>query len=111
MKRHATVNYVILAAVLLFIAWTAMFPSPVPNWAVAAFVFVVLLPKHVHDALSLGAVLSRAVPGVSAAAVIPDVYGIDADRPCTRCALSLHPAWPLAQKERIGELLGWQRAL
>ena len=61
--------------------------------------------------LSLGAVLSRAVPDVSAAAVIPDVYDIDEDRPCNRCALSLHPAWPLAQKERIGELLGWQRAL
>jgi hypothetical protein len=67
-------------------------------------------PKHVHDALSLGAVLSRPVPDVSSAAVIPDVYDIDADRSCHRCALSLDAAWPLAQKERIRELLGWPKA-
>jgi len=66
-------------------------------------------PKHVQDALSLGAALSRPVPEVTAAAVVPDVYGIDADWSCNRCALSLHPAWPLAPKERICELLGWQR--
>ena len=66
-------------------------------------------PKHVHDALSLGAVLSRPVPEVTAAALAPDVYGIDAEWSCNRCALSLHPAWPLAPKERIFELLGWQR--
>jgi hypothetical protein len=47
MKRHDTVNYVILAVVLLFMVWTAMFPSPVPNWAVIGFVFVVLLPLAV----------------------------------------------------------------
>src|SRR4029450_10390345 len=66
-------------------------------------------PKHVQDALSLGAVLSRPVPEVTAAAVVPDVYGNDADWSCNRCALSLHPAWPLAPKERIFELLVWQR--
>jgi hypothetical protein len=66
-------------------------------------------PKHVQDARSLGAVLSRPVPEVTAAAVAPDVYGIDAEGSCHRCALSLHPAWPLAPKERIFELLGWQR--
>jgi hypothetical protein len=41
--------------------------------------------------------------------VAPDVYGIDAEGSCDRCALSRHPAWPLAPKERIFELLGWQR--
>jgi len=65
-------------------------------------------PKHVQDALTLGAVLSRPVPEVAAAAVVPDVYGIDADWSCNRCAVSLHPAWPLAPKERIFQLLGWQ---
>lgn len=65
-------------------------------------------PKHVHDALYLGSVLSRPVPKVAAAAVGPDVYSLDADRSCNRCAVSLHPAWPLAPKERIFELLGWQ---
>jgi hypothetical protein len=67
-------------------------------------------PKHVHDALFLGAVLSKPVPDVTAAVVAPDIYDIDADRACTRCALSLRPAWPLAPKERVFELLGWQKA-
>lgn len=47
MKRHDRVNYVILAVILLFMAWTAIFPSPVPNWAVVGFVFLVLLPMAV----------------------------------------------------------------
>ena len=66
-------------------------------------------PKHVQDALSLGAALSRPVPAVAAAAVAQDVYGIDEDSSCNRCALSLHPAWALAPKERIFEVLGWQK--
>jgi hypothetical protein len=65
-------------------------------------------PKHVHDARSLGAVLSRPVPDLAAAAVAPNIYGTDADWSCNRCALSLHPAWPLAPKERIFELLDWR---
>jgi len=65
-------------------------------------------PKHVQDALSLGAVLSRPVPGIAAAAVAPDVYGVDADGLCNRCALSLDPAWPLAARERIFDVLKWQ---
>ena len=65
-------------------------------------------PKHIQDALSLGAVLSRPVPTVAAAAVAPDVYGTDEDSFCNRCALSLHPAWALAPKERIFEVLGWR---
>jgi hypothetical protein len=47
MKRHDTVNYVILGVVLSFTVWTALFPSPVPNWAVIGFVFVVLLPMAI----------------------------------------------------------------
>jgi hypothetical protein len=63
-------------------------------------------PKHVRDAQYLGAVLSRPVPEVSEATVVPDVYGVDDDS-CDRCALSSHPAWPLAPKERTFEILGW----
>lgn len=65
-------------------------------------------PKHVQDARYLGAVLSRPVPEISAATIVPDVYGVDDESSCNRCALSSHPAWPLAPKERICELLGWK---
>jgi hypothetical protein len=64
--------------------------------------------KHVDDARVLGAVLARPVPVVSAEALSPDVYGID-DWSCERCELSSHPSWPLAPKDRIFELLGWNR--
>ena len=47
MKRHAGVNYVILSVILLFIVWTALFPSPIPNWAVIGFVFIVLFPSAI----------------------------------------------------------------
>lgn len=65
-------------------------------------------PKHVHDAITLGAVLSMPVPEVATEAVAPDVYGGDNDSSCNRCALSLHPAWPLAPKERIFDVLEWR---
>ena len=66
-------------------------------------------PKHVRDAVRLGATLSRSVPAVASEALAPNVYGIDADWSCKRCELSRHPAWPLAPKRRIFELLGWNR--
>ena len=66
-------------------------------------------PEHVGDALGLGAILSRSVPAVASDALAPDVYGIDADWSCSRCELSRHPAWPLAPKRRIFELLGWHK--
>src|SRR5262249_52954318 len=66
-------------------------------------------PKHVRDALALGAALSRPVPCVPPEALAPDVYGIDDDGLCNRCDLSHDPDWPLAPKDRIFELLGWKR--
>ena len=77
-------------------------------------------PKHVHDAATLGVTLSRAVPRVAPQSVAPNIYGSDADSSCHGCAISRHPAWPLAPKDRIFEwphapndrifeLLGWQR--
>ena len=65
-------------------------------------------PKHVSDARIIGDVLGRQVPGVASGAVVPDVYGID-DCFCQRCELSSHPSWPLAPKEQIFDLLGWNR--
>lgn len=64
-------------------------------------------PKHVRDARTLGALLGRAVPQVPRNALCPDVYRIDMNLVCQRCALSLDPAFPLAPKSRIYELLGY----
>ena len=66
-------------------------------------------PKHVRDARVLGDVLGRQPPAVASEALAIDVYGIDADWACERCELSRHPGWPLAPKDRIFELLGWER--
>jgi hypothetical protein len=68
-------------------------------------------PKHVRDARVLGEVLGRQVPDVAPATVAPDVYGIEADLSCERCELSSHPSWPLAPRDQIFELLGWNRQL
>lgn len=66
-------------------------------------------PKHVHDARVLGGLLGRQTPDVAPEASAADVYGIDADGCCERCELSHHRAWPLAPKDRVFELLGWER--
>ena len=63
-------------------------------------------PKHFRDARDLGHLLGREVADVAVDALAPDVYGIG-DRSCERCESSSHPSWPLAPKERIFELLGW----
>ncbi|HZF28908.1 MAG TPA: hypothetical protein VE907_07310 [Gammaproteobacteria bacterium] len=65
-------------------------------------------PKHAADAELLGNLLRRAVPAVSAA-LVEDVYGIDAALLCRRCELSADSRFPLAPKERIFELLGWTK--
>jgi hypothetical protein len=64
-------------------------------------------PKHVDDARVLGGLLGRPVPDVAEAALAPDVYGINADEHCGRCELSADPSWPLAPRDQICELLGW----
>jgi len=66
-------------------------------------------PKHVRDARVLGDVLGRQPPAVASEALAIDVYRIEADWSCGRCELSHHPSWPLAPKDRIFELLGWNR--
>lgn len=65
-------------------------------------------PKHVQHARLLGGVLGRTVPPVAVGALAPEVFGI-ADLSCERCELSSHPDWPLAPKDQIFELLGWNR--
>jgi hypothetical protein len=62
--------------------------------------------KHVHDARVLGDVLGMPVPSVEPEALAPDIYGVD-DEGCKRCELSRHKDWPLAPKDRIFDLLGW----
>jgi hypothetical protein len=65
-------------------------------------------PKHVRDARLLGDdVLRKQVPDVASEALAPDAYGVEADWSCQRCELSSHPSWPLARKDRIFQLLGW----
>jgi hypothetical protein len=66
-------------------------------------------PKHVHDALTLGEILSTAIPDVAPEAIVPGVYGAEDESSCHRCMLSRDPAWPLAPKDQIFELLGWDR--
>lgn len=64
-------------------------------------------PKHVRDAEILGTVLQKPVPTVAPEALASDVYGLEADCNCQRCALSGDADWPLAPTNRIFELLGW----
>jgi hypothetical protein len=64
-------------------------------------------PKHVRDARRLGEVLGRQAPDIAPEALAPDVYGIDDDGSCERCELTHHSDWPLAPKDRVFELLGW----
>ena len=64
-------------------------------------------PKHLRDALILGDILSKAVPDIAPEAVVPDVYGAEDESSCNRCTLSREPAWPLAPKDQIFQLLGW----
>jgi hypothetical protein len=66
-------------------------------------------PKHVRDARVLGDVLGRSAPRVAPEALAPDVYGVEGEWSCERCELSRHPSWPLASKDSIFELLGWNR--
>jgi hypothetical protein len=66
-------------------------------------------PKHVRDTRALGEVLGQQPPDVAPEALAADVYGIDADGYCERCELSRHPSRPPAPKDRVFELLGWER--
>lgn len=64
-------------------------------------------PKHLRDAELLGRMLGRAVPVVAVNALVPDVYGGDADMMCEKCDVSRHVGFPLADKRLVFELLGW----
>jgi hypothetical protein len=66
-------------------------------------------PKHVRDAVALADLLESGAPDIPPEALAPDVYGGDADLACRRCELSAHPDWPLAPKDRIFEMLGWDK--
>jgi hypothetical protein len=68
-------------------------------------------PKHVRDAHALGEVLGMQPPAVAPEALATDLYGTEADWSCERCELSRHPSWPLAPREQIFDLLGWERRI
>jgi hypothetical protein len=65
-------------------------------------------PKHGRDAHLLGELLAVPVSDIDPEAVAQEVYG-SADAGCRGCELSRHPDWPLAPKEQIFDLLGWNR--
>jgi len=67
-------------------------------------------PKHDHDARVLGAIFGREVPDAPAGSFVKDVYGGEADLACRRCEVSRNPAFALAPKNQIFDLLGWPRA-
>ena len=63
-------------------------------------------PKHAEDANTLGNLIGRPIPTVAPECLAKDIYGIDADG-CQRCQLSLNSHFPLAPKNEILRLLGW----
>jgi len=62
--------------------------------------------KHYRDAQMLAVLCGRDVPQLPAAHLCDDEYGTDVNA-CVRCAASANPAFPLADKRRIAELLGY----
>lgn len=65
-------------------------------------------PKHQQDAERLQRVVSGDLAAVAAEALVPEVYGGDADLACRRCEASRDERFPLASKQKIFEILGWQ---
>ena len=63
--------------------------------------------KHHRDALALERLRGRAVPPVPALYLTKDVYSTDLAARCPRCEFSRDPAFPLAPKQRILDLLGY----
>jgi hypothetical protein len=66
-------------------------------------------PKHADDAHTLGELFRRPVPAIDRDSLVKDVYGVDEDAACQRCALSSSDSFPLAPKGEICRLLGWTR--
>jgi len=63
--------------------------------------------KHHRDAVLLAKLLGRSVPDVPPTSFRTDVYSTDLDAQCARCEASRDPAFPLAPKRRVFELLGY----
>ncbi len=66
-------------------------------------------PKHARDALMLGTLFGRMIPGVAEGLLIEDVYGTDVNASCRPCELSSSADFPLAPRNQIFNLLGWMR--
>jgi len=64
-------------------------------------------PKHYRHALALARRSGRPIPRVPAAHLAVDVYSTDLRAPCRRCEFSRDPAFSLAPKREIFELLGY----
>jgi hypothetical protein len=63
--------------------------------------------KHLRDAMALAGLCASAVEPVPATHLSKDVYSTDLDARCARCDFSLDPAYPLAPKRAIFDLLGY----
>lgn len=63
--------------------------------------------KHFIDALALAKLCGREVPPVPSAYLGKDDYCTDLDVRCQRCEVSQTPAFALAPKRQIFDLLGY----
>jgi hypothetical protein len=62
-------------------------------------------PKHWRDVVALSALSGEPLP--PAPALVPDVYCTDLAYVCARCERSRSPAFPIAPKRAIFDLLGY----
>ncbi len=63
--------------------------------------------KHYQDAQDLAALCGRTIASIDPAVLAQDQYQTDARLMCARCEASRHPAFPLAPKQRILDILGY----
>ena len=64
-------------------------------------------PKHAEDARVLAGRLGRAIPAIDPRSLRAEVYSTDLSAGCERCEAALDPAFPLASRAAVFELLGY----
>jgi hypothetical protein len=62
--------------------------------------------KHQRDAVVLAALLGERIDPVSAAYLTKEIHGMDLS-PCPRCEVSRRPEFPLASKQVVFDVLGY----
>jgi hypothetical protein len=63
--------------------------------------------KHDTDAVRLGRLCGREIAALPAAVLCREAYSRDTAAACPRCAVSADPAFPLAPKRQILDVLGY----